>query len=278
MQLLGQRIVNRSGSQVAAFLGQHSGDIAGAGGQHTVRGAYRYQQGRGFAVSVDAQKAANQAVNETEAQFDGGTFGVAGGQEVGGDGAQIPVAVAVAAFPVFPGAAPENAGEHQGRRVGAVVARRRAEPAAQVAIAQPRQGAVAGVEVINAGAQAVQVAADDIDFGRIQGAGGGGGAIMDCAIAQLAAADDGGRVIEQAGQPGEGEGRGGVDVAADGVQGGHSRAVFRRRVGQGDGPQARIGFVQGRLVFQVDVLQFGGVVEPAGDAVGGGGHRDGSFG
>ena len=145
-------VVDGTGGQIVALLGQCARNIARAVGQHAVGRSNGGHQRRGFGDAINAEIPGEHAVHETEIQLDGHGFRIGRRQQVGAHSSQIPVAIPVATFAVFPGAAPEHRGEHQRRRIRGVVADGTADPTAQVAIPQAGQGAVAGVEMIDAGA------------------------------------------------------------------------------------------------------------------------------
>ena len=259
-----QRIFQSPRREFVAVLGQHSRYVPRTGVQHAVRLADSCQQGRRFFNPVNPDEPGERAVHESKFQANRGIGSVSGRREIGGNGAQIPVAIAVAPLPVFPGAPPEHGGEHQGRRVGGMVLGGRGDPPAQVAVAQARQGEVQRVEVVHPGPQAVQVSADYVDLGWIQRAGGRRGAIVHLAVPQRSATDHGGGVVEQLGQRLQRRRAfcvRGLAGSANRAQGGHFQAGRRGHVGQGYCTQTGIDFVQRRLVAQVDVLELGRVVE-----------------
>ena len=98
-------------------------------------------------------------------------------EQVRQDGTGIPEEVSVPALPVLPGGAPRDPREHQGHRCAADApvggGPRQERPV--VASAEPPQGELDRIEVVDASRQARQVATDHVDLDGVERAGRGGG-------------------------------------------------------------------------------------------------------
>ena len=125
------------------------------------------------------------------------------GQQVGQDGSVVPSEVPVGSGLVFPGIAPVRSGADQ--RHGSVpdrcFARRGPDQASPViAGAKPAQRRVGGIENIDTGVEILQVAANGIEFHRIQRAGASGGAKLNFASRVSTAPRQTGRVVQNRGE------------------------------------------------------------------------------
>jgi hypothetical protein len=97
--------------------------------------------------------------------------GVGDREQVGEYRARVPESVTVGPLPVLPGVAPPlGGGDERHRSLGdpSLAARRRGESAAVVALAEHVEGAGVGIEVVDAGAQSVEVADDGVEVDVVE--------------------------------------------------------------------------------------------------------------
>ncbi len=225
-----------------------------------------------LSTGIDIQKAIDAGVHEAANHAGWQTQASGDGEQVGEQRAVVPAEMAVGAGLILPSVAPVGAGANDGERGmgdGGFATGRFQQRAAMVSGPKTAQAELGGGEVIDAGIEVGETAANQIKLDFVERAGTSGGAKVEFSAGIFPFAGDARGEVEELGNGLQirrcvslgGDGRG------DGREGGY--AGLAHLAGQGHGLERRINLERQRLVVPVQemgvgadtgVRMFGGVV------------------